>query len=1043
MNSLVEVMNRLSGSALLVLLNVAWQCGVVFLVAFAAIRLFRPRSPLTRHLVWLVALVGMASCPLLTVTGLAGNLQLVQVPLAFDSARDATMHASQQPVAANNVAAHVAVTPIGPSAGADARPHETAHTDAGSGPPGAEAARPHDEDPGHYASTDPLGRGVRAVAPLAGPTQSAQAQRPGWPAVVVAAWTVGVLALLVRLLVAQLAVWRLVRRSTPARGASLRRAFDSARAMVGVKRDVALRVSDELAVPVAAGLFRPCVLFPEQLAEQLPEADLEAIAVHELTHVRRMDPAIMLLERLAQAVLFFHPAVWLARRQLSAAREELCDEAVVRATSKPVAYAKCLTSLFEQVRVLSHCRIASVGVAHYRSKLFKRVETLLSGRMLLLRRLPRSLKAAVIGAACAALVLIGGTSFVPTQAIDAAEPDSTTTTAAAPAERHRWVRAGELSGAEVRALVLCRSRPDVLYAATPNGLYRTTDGAERWQPCAGHGMSGSRIAANDVAVDPKDPRIVYVTSGWLHKSTDGGASWKVLPVDGGGGAVALIEADPTSPGTIYVADRDRGVFKSTDGGATWRQGAGLKKEDLEFDRFEMDPRAPQALFGVAGGSVYVTTDGADTWRPVKLPFESWQLRGIRAGGKSNDILYAGTTEDVYYYSDDGGETWESFYSAEQDPEGEQTDTIKELRRCFLYGLANAGRQSRWTGGPIVPHPSEPDVVYRVAMELSSVLKTEDFGQTWTVMNTGFSSFETRGVACDNETPGLVYVAGRSGLYKSTDGAKTWKQIMTQGWSGPPVTVHPLDPQTLLVGTGDDKAIISTDGGETWDQIDDTRGAKIEAFVFDPQDADTFYILTRARILKTTDHGDTWDPTDGSIELSRRTGDWPGTTQTSADIIYAIAERKRLLRSTDVGKTWDEVMALGKDEENWIGFVEVHPTDPKTAIAGVWNGPLHLTHDAGKSWQTVETPGSIDDMRPCCVGFDPKDPNVFYVGSDSRANIMRTRDGGKTFETLSDGLPDSNIIQIVVSPADGAVYAGTDGAGLYRLETGKPASEEQQ
>ncbi|MBN1919469.1 MAG: hypothetical protein JW889_16350 [Verrucomicrobia bacterium] len=1020
MSSLVEVLNRLSANVPIVLLNVAWQCAAVFLVAFAAVKLFRPRSPLTRHLVWLLALVGIGVCPLIALSGLVSTIQLLPIPLAMDITRAPLpefVAGDDDPVPATPRAdGSKASTGVPPS---DIRPSA-----AGATEPATTSAA--EEDNQERLSGD------FAVKPTAAPVDSGPSLRLSWPACIGAAWALGVLLLLVRLVVAQWALQRLIKRATVPNDARLLRAFASARALVGAKGDVALGVSDELAVPVAAGLFHRCVLFPAHLATQLPEADLETIAVHELTHIRRRDPFVMLVQRLIEAALFFHPAIWLASRQLCAAREELCDEAVVSATSKPVAYAKCLTSLFEQTRVLAHCRVAGVGMAHYRSKLFRRVETLLSGRMLLLRCLPRTVTAAVIGAACAALALIGGTTIVRTQETCAAQPDL-----AAPAAPHRWVSASGLAGEEVRALVLCQSRPGVLYAATRNDVYRTIDGAKHWQPCAGHQVNGRRMAADDVAVDPKDPRIVYVTSGRLHKSTDGGASWKPLPVAGEGGSVAFVEADPKTPGTLYVADQDRGVLRSTDGGDTWlARNRGLIPKNKEFLRLEMDPNVPQMLYCLVGEEIFVTTDGGGTWRAVQLPFEVSQLKGVRVGGAANDVLYAGTTQDVYYYSEDGGQTWESLYAAEQDPEQEQTETIKELRRCFLYGLANAGRQSRWTGGPIVADPTKPDVVYRVAMELASVLKTEDFGETWTVVNTGFSSFETRDMACDNETPGLLYVAGRSGLYKSTDGAKTWTQLMTQSWCGPPVTIHPLDPKTILVGTGDDRVVMSTDGGESWSEVSDTRHSKIEAFVFDPEDVDTFYILTRARILKTSDHGDTWEPTEGSIGLSRRSGDWPGTGQENAATIYEITERKHLRRSTDVGRTWQEVMALDKYSENWIRFVEVHPTDPRVAIVAEWNGPLYLTRDAGKTWQTLENLGSLNSMRPSCVAFDPKDPDVFYVGSDSQANILGTRDGGKTFETLSTGLPDSNIVQIAVSAADGAVYAGTDGAGVYRLEVGK-------
>jgi len=1152
MHSLANMMQGLDSSVLLVLLNTIWQCGVVFLIAYAAVKLFRPRSPLTRHLVWLLALAGMAVCPLVAVTGLLGNVQLVRVPLAVELtpdpvqvAHDATTEpaALVQDEAPQTLASHDAYTPT-------AEAPETFRRTAM-----AEVDEPGIDDrlasPTTVVSVDR--RPAAASSVVAGETPPGRSLRRDWALWAAVLWFGGVLVLMARLLIAQFAVWRLVRRAVPARSTALLRAFASAKAMVDVRRNVALRLSRELTVPVAAGLFRPCVLFPQRLVEQLSGRDLQAIAVHELTHVKRMDPLVMVIERLVQAVLFFHPAVWLASRALDAAREESCDEAVVRATGRPVSYAKCLTSLFEQVRVLSHCRLATVGVAHYRSKLFQRVETLLSGRMLLLRRLPRTLKATVIGVACGALILIGGTTFVQGQATEetkTAESEPETQVAAPEteddegvddnvivaevwgnADQYRWINEGGPHSAQVNAIDLCEGSPDVLYAGTSNGVFRSTDGAATWTATAPLNMAVPRFYIQKLAVDPTDADTVYAACGsTMYKSTDGGDSWTPLSLDGGnwgeGGGIAV---DSKNPSTIYVVQQFSRVLRSTDGGETWE----LKNDGLHYRSLEhsgLDPRCPNILFiacsmrsfyGSKDGGVtwsrlrsdneeeddaaypslgsfatdpddpmivsitldhsgkqtryvsrdggydwktgdpamagwqlrrhrsdeteqgrielaietnvlYLTSDGADTWRAMDVPFDPRRLKALRVGDEEGELLYADVDDgdDTFYFSDDGGESWEFLYSAESDPGMQQTATIETLRKLFLYRIGNVNAGSTWTFRRLVAHPTNPNTVYRPSR--LGVEKTDDYGRTWTAVNHGLSGFVASSVVCNPEEDGVVYTSGQAGIFRSTDGAGSWEQVSSMvADSG--LAVHPLDPQVMLFWASEEGRIgISVDGGDTWRLIPEVSSRWLEGFVFDPENADIFCALCGDKVFQTTDRGKTWHPTGGTVPRSY-TRRFPTVQQTSAEIIYQVSDDRQLVRSTDLGKTWEPIMSL-EGEASRIP-VYVHPADPRMIVVG-HNRRLHLSRDAGETWQAIEVAGH---WLFHSVGMDPTDPDIFYVAAQG---ILLTLDGGKTFETIHDDDDFAgDVVAIAVSPADSAVYAATDGAGVYRLETKRAQSKE--
>jgi beta-lactamase regulating signal transducer with metallopeptidase domain len=114
------------------------------------------------------------------------------------------------------------------------------------------------------------------------------------------------------------------------------------------RRRFELRASDQVHVPMAIGFFRPAVIFPEYLLSELVPEQLNQLVLHEATHLLRYDDWTNLAQKLMQAVLFFHPAVWWLESKLTLEREMACDEAVVAETHNARSYAECLAVLAEK-----------------------------------------------------------------------------------------------------------------------------------------------------------------------------------------------------------------------------------------------------------------------------------------------------------------------------------------------------------------------------------------------------------------------------------------------------------------------------------------------------------------------------------------------------------------------------------------------------------------------------------------------------------------------------------------------------------------------
>ncbi|MCA9137957.1 MAG: TIGR03067 domain-containing protein [Planctomycetales bacterium] len=120
----------------------------------------------------------------------------------------------------------------------------------------------------------------------------------------------------------------------------------------------ALAVAETIVVPKVVGLVRPTILIPASALTGLTVGELEMIIRHELAHVRRYDLWINLLQRLAEALLFFNPSLWLLNRRISSLREYACDDLACgdvqeRGHESQMRYAGALLRVMELSRVAS------------------------------------------------------------------------------------------------------------------------------------------------------------------------------------------------------------------------------------------------------------------------------------------------------------------------------------------------------------------------------------------------------------------------------------------------------------------------------------------------------------------------------------------------------------------------------------------------------------------------------------------------------------------------------------------------------------------
>jgi len=153
----------------------------------------------------------------------------------------------------------------------------------------------------------------------------------------------GAAAMLARLLISVYGGRRLRAACRPVADVGLLQVVARQSRRLGMRLAPTVCFCERVAVPVVLGVLRPMILLPASILTQLDPEQLAAVLTHELAHIRRCDHALLLVQRLIEALLFFHPAVWYLSRRVHHERESCCDDLVLTAGGDRLIY--CLSLL--------------------------------------------------------------------------------------------------------------------------------------------------------------------------------------------------------------------------------------------------------------------------------------------------------------------------------------------------------------------------------------------------------------------------------------------------------------------------------------------------------------------------------------------------------------------------------------------------------------------------------------------------------------------------------------------------------------------------
>jgi len=629
----------------------------------------------------------------------------------------------------------------------------------------------------------------------------------------------------------------------------------------------------------------------------------------------------------------------------------------------------------------------------------------------------------------------------------------------------------------IGAIAVAPSNPNIVYVgsgeglqrpdlSTGDGIYRSENGGESWMHLALR--DGQQIAR--LAIDPTDPnRLLAAVLGHpygpneergVFLSEDGGKTFtKVLYKDENTGAND-VEIDPKNPRICYAAlwearqgpwensswsGTNGGIFKSTDGGSTWTQLKEGLPEGVIQANLAIAPSDPNRIYASVatqqGVGIYRTSDMGAHWEKTT----SDPRPAARIGGgdlpvpavdpQNSEIVYSAST--VTWKSLDGGKTWNGLRGA---PGGDDYQSI-------------------WI------NPNNANTLLIVSDQ--GAIVTVNGGDTW---SSWFNqpTAQMYHVSADNAFPyrvcggqqesGSACVASRGNDGEIT--FRDWHPVGVEEYGY--VAPDPLDPDLVYGGkvtrydrrTGETAQV-----GPKPLRDASYRALRTQPVLFSPVDPHVMYFAANM-VWKTRDGGRHWQ--EISPDLSRKTWEVPASVGKYRDlptakpsqcgVVYTLApsplELNRLWAGTDDGLIhltidgglhWKDVTPAELKPFAKVSIIDASHFEKGTAYAAINTFRLddlrpHIlrTRDSGKTWTEIVS-GMPDGAAVNVVREDPNRKGLLYAGTEREVYV--SLDDGDHWQTLRMNMPATSIRDLMIKGDD--LIAATHGRGFWILDDVTP------
>ena len=650
-----------------------------------------------------------------------------------------------------------------------------------------------------------------------------------------------------------------------------------------------------------------------------------------------------------------------------------------------------------------------------------------------------------------------------------------------PLREMAWRNIGPHRASRTKALDGVPSQPHTFYIGVANGgVWKTTDAGRIWTPIFDEESTGS-IGA--LAVAPSDPNVIYIGSGeaaqrpdlgtgnGVYKSTDAGKTWTHLGLRDSQ-QIGQVVVDPKDANRVFVAalghpygpNTERGIFRSTDGGKSFERVL-YKDENTGGTDVLLDPTNPNIVYAALwqarqgpwengafsgpGSGLFKSTDGGTTWRQLTagLPnFETDRLGrigiGIAPSRPSRLFAIVEARNSGVFRSDDAGETWTRVNS---DP------------RVLA-------RPSDATDVRV--HPTNPDIVI---VPTIVTWKSTDGGRTFTAIRGAPGGDDYQRAWFNPDNPDIIAMTSDQGAIITLNGGESWSSWYNQATAAfYHVTTDNAFPYRVCSGQQESGSVcIQSRGDEGQITFREWSTVGVEEYGYvapDPLDPDIVYGGKVSRWDRRTRQVQQVGPRFGRPSDYRVVRTMP--------VLFSPVNPRKLYFSSNMlwqtvngGRSWDQISPdltrktweIPKNVGVYSSLPEAQPTqrgviytiapsylDERTIWVGTDDGLIHVTRDGGKTWNDVTPPALTSWSKVSIMDASHFDANTAYAAvntfrlDDLRPHIYRTRDGGKTWTHISNGIPDGGIVNVVREDPKrrGLLFAGTEQAVYASFNDGE-------